>query len=613
VVRLSRSSLSLVLAALALAPALAVAQPAARRPAPTPVPAAPTLTEEQARQIAAEAAAAAVATERERMATELAAQQAADTAALVAAQAELKAYVDQQAADAAAAKQAADAAAAAAVEDQKAKDDASGDYLRGREGFTDSRLNFTPTTENMLAKPGETIPSVPGWRFGRPNQLGTLFFDNYDTRFSGFETMSNAIMYRHYQKDHTEVEAAFVVRINEAGPDKIELSDAGSYILASWWKDPEHKDPSRYTVTVFPVSGDRFRLGYSYRLSWGGNDEYRRTVPQYKALPAIKLQADRGKGYVFVGAKSAVVLDTETAEAQSTYAFLAGAGYDVTPMLRAEINGGYFNRGSNELEEVQSEDVHLYGASVQLSAHQGMPVQSSIDYKLYKYDPERIGRVFQKAKYPGGLQWLAMAEGTYLGQTLADPEKSGSTTVQPAFAGDLNVRAVLDRTRIRVDLQYRDLAYILHTVPSLPTYKDFPDAYQRAPNFFAAVGVDQNFDSKLTLGVILGVELPATLTSPSGIAGSLTEQGKSTAVIRNNGGQTLITVLPEGEDAAATVAVKGSAQYDFGDIFAVLVDVFYVYDPNQTRLKRNGAEDTFQYEFGEFNQLGTNVTLQAKF
>ena len=53
----------------------------------------------------------------------------------------------------------------------------------------DTRLSFTLTNENVLVKPGETIPSVPGWRFGTPrqapNSLGVLFFDNYDTRYSG--------------------------------------------------------------------------------------------------------------------------------------------------------------------------------------------------------------------------------------------------------------------------------------------------------------------------------------------------------------------------------------------------------------------------------------------
>jgi hypothetical protein len=108
--------------------------------------------------------------------------------------------------------------------------------------------------------------------------------------------------------------------------------------------------------------------------------------------------------------------------------------------------------------------------------------------------------------------------------------------------------------------------------------------------------------------------MPATLTSPTGIPGDTTMgSGESTAVIRNNGGTTLINVLPNGEKVAASFAVKASGQLDFGEVYAALVDVYYVYDPNQTRLQRSGPEDLFEYEFGEFNQLGVNLTLQAKF
>jgi hypothetical protein len=574
----TRITSSLLAAALLAIPTLALAQPT---PAPEPPPAeppAPGLSPDEVRAIADEAAAAAVAAERARVAAETATAPPAEAPASTPTVAE-------------------------AVTEE--------DYLTGDGGFTDVRLNFTLTNENILAKPGETIPSVPGWRFGRPNSLGTLFFDNYDTRFSGYETLSHAIMYRNYRKDHLEVEGAFVLRINEVAERKIDLSDAGSYILVSWWKDPTRKDPERVTLTTFPVSSDRFRLGYSYRLSWGGNEEYRRST---QSIPGFKLQYDTGKMYAFVGAKGTVLLDSSTAEQVAKLGFLGGAGIDLSEQLRFEVNGGYFNRGSNELEDVNTEDVQLYGVSAQLAAHQGMPVASSIDYKLYKYDPERIGRVFQKAKYPGGTSWLAMAEATYLGQTLKHPERSGSTTVQSGLAGDVNVRMMMDRVRLRLDVQYRDLAFLLHSVPSLPTYSDFPQEYEITPNFFAAVGADQNFEDRLTLGVVVGVELPATLTSPTGVPGDTTMgTGRSTYVIRNNGGNTLINVLPDNEKVAASFAVKGSGQLDFGTIYAALVDVYYVYDPNQTRYRRGGPEELFEYQFGEFNQLGVNLTLQAKF
>lgn len=481
--------------------------------------------------------------------------------------------------------------------------------VSGDNGFMDVRLNFTLTNENLFAEPGETIPSVPGWRFGRPNSLGTLFFDNYDTRFSGYETLSHAVLYRNYKKDHLEVEGAFVLRINDLAERKIELSDAGSYLLTSYWFDKTRQDPKRITLTAFPTSSDRFRLGYSYRLSWGGSEEYRRSR---QSVPGVKIQFDQGKAYAFVGAKSAVVLNRESAEEESVLAFLAGAGVDVTPMIRVEVNGGAIDRGSNELQDVIAEKVQLYGVSTQVAIHKGMPVSSSIDYKLYRNDPERVGRLFSKTEYEGGLSWLASAEATMLGQTLKDPEMTGSTKVQTGAAADLNLRVKFNRTRFRLDVQYRDLAFILHSTPSLPTFSDFPAAYDKAGNYFAAVGVDQNWNDKWTAGIVLGIDQPATLTTPTGvIPGDLVNgSGVSTAVIRS---AEAITILPEGKSALPQYAAKFTGRLDFADMFAAILDVYYTYDPNQTRLTREGPEQTFQRVFGEFNQLGVNATLQAKF
>ncbi|MFT3697535.1 MAG: hypothetical protein QM831_30610 [Kofleriaceae bacterium] len=490
--------------------------------------------------------------------------------------------------------------------------------ISGASGFMDTRLAFTLTNENVLTSPGETIPSVPGWRFGTPNSLGVLFFDNYDTRYSGFETLSHVTAYRDFHKGHFDAEAGFVIKINELSEKNISLSDDGSYLVLSNWKDPDHKDPTRISLTVFPVSADRFRLGYSYRLSWGGNPEYGRAG---SATPGMKVQYDNTMGYVFAGAKSAVVLDRRTAEQRSALAGLFGAGIDPNDMVRLEINGGVFDRGYNELVDVNDQHVYLYGASAQIAVHHGMPVQSSIDYKLYKNNNERVSGLFDPVKYNGGLSWLGMAEFTALSQTLKDPDKTGTTKNQVGLAGDANVRVVFDRTRFRFDASYRDLAFILHSVPSLPTYEDFPSVYKTSPDFFAAAGVDQNWNDFLTLGLIVGVDKPATLTSPTGVPGGQTGvSGTSTAVIRNNNIDTIITILPQGKDAAAQVAVKGNLKFTFGRIYTALLEVFYSYDPNTTRYQRVGCtsdqacpDAPFKYVFGDFNQLGINATLQARF
>lgn len=568
----------LVLAAVVAAPLTAFAQPATDTPTPGPAP--------------------------------------ADQPAAPLDDARIKELVDKEMArvlNERAAKEAADRAAKEQAE-KEAPAQAGPTDLTGSSGFFDTRLAFTLTNENILVKPGETIPSVPGWRFGVPNSLGVMFFDNYDTRYSGFETMSHAVMYRDYHKGHFDAEGAFVLRINELSENNIALSDDGTYISLSNWKDPTHKDPTRISLTVFPVSSDRMRLGYSYRLSWGGSPEYRRAR---SATPGLKFQYDAGNMYVFAGAKSAVLLDRRTAEEKSALAFLAGAGIDPTDMVRLEVNGGYFDRGYNELVDVNDQKVQLFGASAQVAIHKGMPVQSSIDYKLYKNNNERISGLFNPVKYPGGMSWLAMAEGTAIGQTLKDPAMTGTTKVQKGYAGDVNVRVMIDRMRLRFDASYRTLAYILHSQPSLPTYSDFPSDYKTSPDLFAAGGVDYNFDDFITIGGILGVDKPATLTSTKGIQGGMTGvSGESTAVIRNNNIDTLITILPVGKKAVPQVATKGFIKADFGRIYTALLEVYYSYDGNVTRYQRtdpNNPESPFEFQFGNFNQLGINATLQARF
>src|SRR5687767_6950977 len=77
--------------------------------------------------------------------------------------------------------------------------------------FMDTRLSFACAHEDMLRDP-RVLPSAPGFHCGRPNALGVLFFDNYDTRFSGFETLTHLALYKHWRQDPWEIEGGVVIR-----------------------------------------------------------------------------------------------------------------------------------------------------------------------------------------------------------------------------------------------------------------------------------------------------------------------------------------------------------------------------------------------------------------
>src|SRR3954463_2591100 len=141
--------------------------------------------------------------------------------------------------------------------------------------YVDTRLNFTITDENVLVKPGETNPSVPGVRIGPPNSLGILFFDNYDTRYTGYENLTHLVIYKQFGNARVTAEAAYVLRLLQFTDINLSSIDDGSYIKLQFWFDRHHADEggskTNLAFTAFPLSSDRMRLGFSYRISWGGS------------------------------------------------------------------------------------------------------------------------------------------------------------------------------------------------------------------------------------------------------------------------------------------------------------------------------------------------------
>ena len=57
--------------------------------------------------------------------------------------------------------------------------------------FMDVRLTWTLSENNFLAEPGETGNNSPGLGIGPGDRV---FFDNYETKYSGFETMGHLVL-----------------------------------------------------------------------------------------------------------------------------------------------------------------------------------------------------------------------------------------------------------------------------------------------------------------------------------------------------------------------------------------------------------------------------------
>ncbi len=61
--------------------------------------------------------------------------------------------------------------------------------------FIDTRLSWVLSENNFFAGPGESQVNSPGIGFGA-DKSNTLILDNYDTRFSGSDTISHLELYK---------------------------------------------------------------------------------------------------------------------------------------------------------------------------------------------------------------------------------------------------------------------------------------------------------------------------------------------------------------------------------------------------------------------------------
>jgi len=121
-------------------------------------------------------------------------------------------------------------------------------------------------------------------------------------------------------------------------------------------------------------------------------------------------------------------------------------------------------------------------------------------------------------------------EGTYTQTTLQNPnpEKSSSTVRQPGMAGDLNARVKWDYLRLRADLTYADLSYVLINAPSFVPFQALSSQLATiTPELFTAVGADYFIESlSLTVGATGGIEWPATFKGhlPDSFANALPQE-----------------------------------------------------------------------------------------
>ncbi|MFO0561647.1 MAG: hypothetical protein U0269_26785 [Polyangiales bacterium] len=489
--------------------------------------------------------------------------------------------------------------------------------------FLDTRLTWTFGDDDILAATGQRVPISALPSIGDRSQY-QLFFDALNSRFAGRENLTHLTMYARAPGFIPRVmtEASLVLRFDlgqlstNSGNLTQALYDAGTFLRVQYQTNLARPNDG-LSVTFFPFDTDRFRLGYLWDLSWGGNDIFPRRVG---SAPGVRFAYDSGVFSAWAGFKTAQIVvplevmvnsgDIDVVRVQETqFAGLAGVSIRPVDLFRLDASGGFFQQGKFDFPGVRGLPAYVFGGSVRAVLNQGMPASSSIDTQLYRNHPDFPMQLFRPESYtPGRVTWNVSAEAAVIDQHLVDVNVAGRTNFQTGLAGALQGRVKVGYLNLGLTALYRDVAFLLRNVPSFIPFQTLPTDAQLSPEFFFAANVDYRVsNANLTPSLIVGLQLPATF-------GSVVREGSlesaRTLVIRRAGN---FSILPPGERAIPIFSARAALRWDLSSIFGIIGWVQYVRDQNATLLQVDNTGTRQVRVFQAPDQLGFGVAAQARF
>lgn len=372
------------------------------------------------------------------------------------------------------------------------------------------------------------------------------------------------------------------------------------YHPASWAEEES------LALTVFPLSSTRVAMGYEQPVTWA-----RQAFPRNESSgePALELRLSRQRWNVWAAVKSARVPNDEDVTVERRLALLAGAGLDVLPALRLELEAARVDRGLtlNSAAIGAKLPVVAKGLSGRVQWHQGAPIGPNVDLSLYAGDPAFFERFFVPESYPGGLAAAVAVEGSFVTQKLEDLQAFRSKD-EAAWAGALTARLKWDFLRVHALAYARSLSFVQVDVPGYPPYAALREDSDPLAEVSGSVGADYHFPGPgLTLGLLLRATLPAAFHPDVVPLGGVVSD--RIAVLRERGG---LFLLPEGADRESVWTTKATLRWDLGSVAGVVGELSYTHDPNRTHFE-DDLTGVAQPVFDPPTVVGGSVLLQARF
>ncbi len=483
-----------------------------------------------------------------------------------------------------------------------------------------TRVTFAIADDNILAGARDRSPGA-GFKLAADR----LFYDAIEQRKRGFETETQLVVYKRLPSyfRRMDAEAAFVVELQHWTNDKTyrtdtQIRDDGSYIKLNWYTKRSDYTGDNVSLTMFPFDSQRFLLGYTYNITWGGERVFPNNAPggdsvrNNTMVPGMRLRYDfnvgSGKpGYVFAGAKTARLLNEDINEPQTYYGLLGGFGFSLTRWLTLEGNGGYFQRGAfppqgSNFPGVGGKTAQAFGGSTRLTGRWGEPIGTSIDFQLFRYSPDATYLLTQTQRYDNKIAGSAAFEFTGVGQTLLDWEQPDTTVLRPAMSGAFNGRLRIKKARIFGTALFRTLDFVVLDIPGVAPYRAFPDGAIVKPEWFLVAGLDYYLPStRLTPGVVFAYKNPASYTS-----------NNTTLVYREFND---VETLPSGQPALDILSSKLTIKWDISPFFVVVGELRYTFDNNRTKFVKSDSDAGRIRVFEDpnvTNRLGFFLLTQAR-
>jgi hypothetical protein len=463
---------------------------------------------------------------------------------------------------------------------------------------------------NINAGPEASSPSANFVQRGN-----RAFFEDYESRSSDDISRAQLVLFRRDEGNWAgwSTEAAFVLRYTPyLNPDQTEpgtsLEDDGSYVrIIKALPGTDHT----VSLTGYAVDSGRFRLGYSYDLTWGGKEIHSFTTG---AAPGVRVQWQQGGNYAFGGVKTAVgdYVDPETRlkRNQAYYGFLVGGGIQPTDNLKLEAGAGSFEQG--QIQNVDFTTSTLYGELIKAFGYSGQIAWrstdaidwiESADLKLYKNSPEFVKDSYISHRQIDGVGVLVQAEIDRLSHNLLDPVNGDSTVIETGTAGDLQTLFVVDSTTIGVDIVYKDLAYILFNVPGLTSGVAMNPTMDQTPQLYGRLKASHYFESAhIAPSVGVGMMQPATYSTSGGTFVQYSERDKEQ--------------VPRGQEPAPILSGLVGVQVDMSKSVVIVAEALYTVDNNQSeyvKTEKHPKGDRVLAPYEERAVLGMNVIMRARF